>query len=158
MIRGGEHLNFKRDHVFQRVTPMTGVGRAVKSNKLTPRFIGPFQITERVGEVLYRIALPPTLANLHDVFHVAQLRKYIADPSRVTQVDDIQVKDNLTVEALPMRIEDRKLKQLRGNEIAFFRMCYGTHMLSEEADDWWMSTRAELDADGIEITWAIFKR
>ncbi|XP_058760633.1 uncharacterized protein LOC131633977 [Vicia villosa] len=104
---------------------MTGVGRALKSTKLTLHFIGPFQITERVGEVSYRSALPPTLANLHDVFHVSQLRKYIVDPSHLIQVDDIQVKDNLTVEALPMTIEDRKLKQLHGKEIALVRVAWG---------------------------------
>ncbi|KAI5431677.1 hypothetical protein KIW84_035730 [Lathyrus oleraceus] len=60
------------DHVFLRVTPITGVGRALKSKKLTPRFIGPYQILERIGEVAYRIALPPSLANLHEVFHVSQ--------------------------------------------------------------------------------------
>src|SRR4051812_33692974 len=113
------------DHVFLRVTPTTGAGRALKSRKLTPRFIGPFQITERVGEVAHRIALAPTLANSHDVFHVSQLRKYIADPSHLIQVDDVQVRDNLTVEALPMRIEDRKLKQLRGKEIALVRVAWG---------------------------------
>src|SRR3954469_4609327 len=98
------------DHVFMRVTPMTSIGRALKSKKLTPRFIGPFQITKKIGKVAYQIALPPALANLHDVFHVSQLRKYIADPSHEIQVDDIQVRDNLTVETLPMRIEDRKVK------------------------------------------------
>src|SRR3954469_24579627 len=84
----------KGDHVFMKVTPMTGIGRALKSKNLTPHFIGPFQISERVGEVAYRVALPPMLANLHDVFHVSQLRKYVADPSHVIQVDDVQVKDN----------------------------------------------------------------
>ena len=91
------------DHVFLRVTPITGVGRALKSKKLTPRFIGPYQILERIGEVAYRIALPPSLANLHDVFHVSQLRRYVHDPSHVVQVDDVQVRDNLTVETSPMR-------------------------------------------------------
>ncbi|KAI5389796.1 hypothetical protein KIW84_075195 [Lathyrus oleraceus] len=79
------------DHVFLRVTPITGVGRALKSKKLTPRFIGPYQILERIGEVAYRIALPPSLANLHEVFHVSQLRRYIPDSSHVVQVDDVQV-------------------------------------------------------------------
>lgn len=77
------------DHVFLRVTPTTGVGRALKAKKLTPRFIGPYQITSRVGKVAYRVALPPNLSNLHDVFHVSQLRKYIPDPSHVVQMDDI---------------------------------------------------------------------
>ena len=57
--------------MFLRVTPVTGVGRALKSRKLTPCFVGPYQIMQRIGEVAYRIALPPPLANLHDVFHVS---------------------------------------------------------------------------------------
>src|SRR4051812_43983779 len=75
------------DHVFMRVTPMTGNGRDLKSKKLTPRFIGPSQISEKVGEVAYRISLPSMLAILHDVFHVSQLRKYVVDPSHVIQID-----------------------------------------------------------------------
>ena len=112
------------DHVFLRVTPMTGVGRALKSKKLTPRFIGPYQITERVGNVAYRMALPPNLSNLHDVFHVSQLRKYIADPSHVIQPDDVEVRDNLTVETMPVRIEDREVKTLRGKEINLVKVVW----------------------------------
>ena len=113
------------DHVFLRVTPTTGVGRALKSKKLTPRFVGPYQVLKRVGEVAYRIALPPSLSNLHDVFHVSQLRKYIADPSHVVQLDDIQVRDNLTVEVLPIRIDDREEKTLRGKKIALVKVVWG---------------------------------
>ncbi|KAI5408474.1 hypothetical protein KIW84_054352 [Lathyrus oleraceus] len=97
----------------------------LKSKKLTPRFIGRYQISERIGEVAYRIALPPSLANLHEVFHVSQLRGYIPDPSHVVQIDDVQVRDNLTVETSPMRIEDRELKQLRGKEIALVKVAWG---------------------------------
>lgn len=61
---------------------MTGVGRALKSCNLTPSFIGPYQILLRVGVVAYRVALTLSLLNLHDVFHVSQLQKYI-DPSHV---------------------------------------------------------------------------
>ena len=110
------------DHVFLRVTPTTGVGRALKAKKLTPRFIGPYQITSRVGKVAYRVALPPNLSNLHDVFHVSQLRKYIPDPSHVIQMDDIQVRDNLTVETMPLRIEGRETKSLRGKEIELVKV------------------------------------
>lgn len=85
---------------------MTGVGCALKSKKLTPCFIGSYQITQRVGVVAYRITLPPPLENFHDVFHVSQLWKYISDPSHVIQMYDVQVRDNLTVEALPLRIAD----------------------------------------------------
>ena len=58
------------DHVFLRVTRTTGVGRALRSRKLSPKFLGPYQITRRIGPVAYEIALPPQLANLHPVFHV----------------------------------------------------------------------------------------
>jgi len=86
------------DHVFLKVNPVTGVGRALKCWKLTPRFVGPFEIVEKVGVVAYRIALPPSLSNLHDVFHVSQLRKYVYDESHVIRVDELEVRDNLTVE------------------------------------------------------------
>ncbi|XP_058725705.1 uncharacterized protein LOC131596998 [Vicia villosa] len=69
-------------------------------------------ILQRVGTVAYSVALPPELSNLHDVFHVSQLRKYVSDPSHVIQRDEVQIHDNLTVEAMPIRIEDRKMKQL----------------------------------------------
>lgn len=89
---------------------MTSVVRALKSKKLTPRFIRPYQITKRIGVVAYRVALPPYLSNLHDVFHVSQLWKYIHDPSHVIQMDDVQVQDNLTVETSLVSIKDRKVK------------------------------------------------
>ena len=114
------------DHVFLKVTPITGVGRALKSKKLTSKFMGPYQISERIGVAAYRVALPPHLANLHDVFHVSQLRKYIPDPSHVIPLDDVQVRENLTVETLPLRVDDRKVKQLRGKEIDLVRVVWGS--------------------------------
>src|ERR1044072_2443760 len=63
------------DHVFLRVTPTIGVGRAIKSKKLTTKFKGPYQIIECVGPVAYRISLPLFISNIHDVLHVSQLRK-----------------------------------------------------------------------------------
>ncbi|CAJ2651172.1 unnamed protein product [Trifolium pratense] len=102
----------------RRVTSTTGIGRALKSRKLTSKFIGPYQILKRVGKVAYKIALPPSLANLHDVFHVSQLRKYVRDPSHVIESDDVQVRDDLTVEVVPLRIEGREVKRLRNKDIA----------------------------------------
>ncbi|CAJ2651899.1 unnamed protein product [Trifolium pratense] len=102
----------------RRVTSTTGIGRALKSRKLTSKFIGPYQILKRVGKVAYRIALPPSLANLHDVFHVSQLRKYVRDPSHVIESDDVQVRDDLTVETVPLRIDGREVKRLRNKDIA----------------------------------------
>ena len=70
----------KGDHMFLRETSITVVGRALK---LTPCFVSPYQILQRIREVAYQISLSPLLANLHDVFHVSQLRRYISDPSHM---------------------------------------------------------------------------
>ncbi|XP_058761761.1 uncharacterized protein LOC131635178 [Vicia villosa] len=112
------------DHVFLRVTPVTGVGRTLKSKKITPHFIGPYQISEKVGNVAYRMALPPNLSNLHDVFHVSQLEKYISDPSLVIHMDDVQVRDNFMAETMPVRIEDHETKMLRGKEIDLVKVVW----------------------------------
>ncbi|RZB98949.1 Protein NDL2 [Glycine soja] len=79
----------------------------------------------KVGPMAYQIALPPSLSNLHNVFHVSQLRKYIRDPSHVIELDDVQVKENLTYETLPLRIEDRRTKHLRGKEIPLVKVIWG---------------------------------
>jgi len=83
-----------------KVTPTTGIGRVMKSKKLTPRFIGPYQILRKIGLVAYQIFLPPFLSNLHNVFHVSQLRKYIYDPTHVIRPDIVQLKNNLTFDAI----------------------------------------------------------
>ncbi|XP_004513387.1 uncharacterized protein [Cicer arietinum] len=104
--------------------PTTGVGRALKTKKLTPKFIRPYQIIRRVGPVAYQIALPPNLANLYDVFHVSQLRKYVADPSHIIAPNDIQLKENLTFEVPPISIADRTTKHLRGREIPLVKVIW----------------------------------
>ena len=98
----------------------------MKSRKLTPRFIGPFEILKRVGPVAYQVALPPSLSNLHSVFHISQLRKYVHDPSHVIELDNVQVKENLTYETQPLRIDDRMVKQLRGKEIPLVKVVWGS--------------------------------
>ena len=65
------------DHVFLKVMPKKGVVRFGKQGKLAPRYIGPFEVLERVGTVAYRLALSPSLSGVHEVFHVSMLRKYI---------------------------------------------------------------------------------
>ena len=77
-------LEFKvDDHVFLKVMPKRGVVRFRKRGKLVPIFIEPFEILERVGIVAYRLALPPSLSGVHEVFHVSMLRKYTPDPTHV---------------------------------------------------------------------------
>ena len=71
------------DHVFVKVSPRKGAFRFGRKGKLASRFIGPFEILQWVGEVAYRLALPPPLEHVHDVFHVSMLRRYQPDPDHV---------------------------------------------------------------------------
>ena len=117
-----------------KVTPVIEVGRALKSRKLTPKFIGPYQIFKRIGYVAYQIALPPNLSKLHNVFHVSQLHKYIHDPFHVIEPDVVQIRENLTYDVLPMRIGDRRIKQLRGKDIPLVKVLWSQQ---NEGDATW---------------------
>lgn len=75
--------------------------------------------------MVYRISLPPTLSNLHNMFHVYQLKRYILDPSHVIQVDNVQVIDSLVMEASPMQIEGHEVKKLHGKDIALVKIVCG---------------------------------
>ena len=100
-------LEFKvSDHVFLKVMPKKGVVRFGKQGKLAPRYIGPFEVLERVGTVAYRLALPPSLSSAHEVFHVSMLRKYTLDPAHVVDWGEIIVDTNGTFEEGPVRILD----------------------------------------------------
>ncbi|XP_017420280.1 uncharacterized protein LOC108330300 [Vigna angularis] len=105
------------DHVFLRLTP-TSVGRAIRSRKLSLRFIGLYQILRRVGLVAYEIAIPPQLVNHHLVFHVSQLRKYVLNSYQVLEVKDVHVRNYLSVEVQLVKIVESQTKQLRGKTVS----------------------------------------
>ncbi|TYK26967.1 pol protein [Cucumis melo var. makuwa] len=96
------------DMVFLKVAPMKGVLRFKKKGKLSPRFVGPFEILERIGPVAYRLALPPSFSAVHDVFHVFMLRRYVADPTHVVDFEPLQISENLSYEEQPVEILARK--------------------------------------------------
>ncbi|XP_050909821.1 uncharacterized protein LOC127123662 [Lathyrus oleraceus] len=110
------------DHVFLKVTPRLRLEGPFKSRKLSPRNVGPYQIIERIGEVAYKLALPPSLSEMHDVFHVSQLRKFIPDSFQPILPNSIEVEANLTFEPLPSRIVGREIKVLRNNEIPLVKV------------------------------------
>ena len=86
--------------------PKRGVVRFGKHGKLSQRFIGPFKILERVGTVAYRLALPPSMSGVHEVFHVSMLRKYTSDPTHVVDWGQIEVDTDGTFEEGPVCILD----------------------------------------------------
>ncbi|KAL5583162.1 hypothetical protein UlMin_015604 [Ulmus minor] len=100
---------------------MKGVMRFGRKGKLSPRFIGPFEILKRVGKVAYQLALPPSLSAVHNVFHVSMLKKYISDPSHVLQEAPVEIDEKLSYEERPVRILDRKAKELRNKTIALVK-------------------------------------
>ena len=86
------------DHVFLQVSLMKRLMRFGKKGKLIPRYIGSFEILERIGAVAYRLAVPPEFPNVYPVFHVSMLRKYLPNPSYVIQPQVIQLSEGLTYE------------------------------------------------------------
>jgi hypothetical protein len=81
-----------------------------KGTKLSPRFIGPFRIQEKIGPVAYRLVLPPHLHKTHNVFHVSVLRHYVADESHKLNWKELQVSDVGTLTVEPLRILDRRVQ------------------------------------------------
>ncbi|XP_021980435.1 uncharacterized protein LOC110876576 [Helianthus annuus] len=100
-----------------KVSLWKGIIRFRKRGKLSPRFISPFKIVERVGKVAYRLELPEELSGIHSTFHVSHLRKCLADETAYIQYDDIEVDDKLNYVVRPIAILDRKVKSLRNKEI-----------------------------------------
>ena len=80
---------------------MKGVMRFGRRGKLSPRFVGPFEILEKIGTVAYRLALPPNLSGIHNVFHISMLRKYVPDPTHVLESEPLQIHSNMTYEEDP---------------------------------------------------------
>jgi hypothetical protein len=110
------------DKVMLKVLPWKGVVRFGKIGKLSPKYVGPFEIIERVGEVAYRLNLPEELRGIHPTFHVANFRKCLSEAYVVISLDDIRVDEKLTYVEEPEAITDRKVKKLRTKEIKLVKV------------------------------------
>ncbi|KAD4981823.1 hypothetical protein E3N88_18494 [Mikania micrantha] len=110
------------DCVMLMVSPWKGIVRFGKKGKLAPRYVGPFEIIERIGPVAYRLRLPDELSGVHDVFHVSNLKKCLADESLVIPVEEIQLDEHLHFIEEPLEIMDRKDKQLRRSRIPIVKV------------------------------------
>ncbi|XP_057459280.1 uncharacterized protein LOC130749943 [Actinidia eriantha] len=120
------------DHVFLKVSPRRGLMRFGRGGKLSPRYIRPFDIIAKIGEVAHRSALPPQLSGVHDVFHVSMLRKYEPNPSHVLEWRDLELEVDVSYVERPNRILDTLEHVLRGRSIPMVKVLW-THYGNDEA-------------------------
>ena len=112
--------------------PKRGVIRFGKRRKLSPRYIGPFEVLERVGTVAYRLALPPSLSSVHEVFHFSMLQKYTPDPTHIVDWGVLVVDADGTFEEGPLRIMDSREQVFRGKTVRLVKVLW-QHRGVEEA-------------------------
>lgn len=130
--RRRKELSFEvGDHVFLKISPTKGVVRFGIKGKLSPRFVELFEILERVGKVAYRLALPPKLNRVHNVFYISMLRKYIPYQSHIIRHDNIEIEEELSFEEPPLRIIEKKEHRLRRKVISMVKVQWKHHKESE---------------------------
>ena len=112
--------------------------RFEKKGNLSPRYIGPYRITEQVGAVAYRLELPSELSRVHNVFHVSMLRHYVSDPSHVIPLQPLEINPDLTYDEEPVTILDWKDRVLRNKTVRLVKVLWRNHSAEEatwEAED-----------------------
>lgn len=110
-----------------RVSPTKGVKRFGIRGKLSPRFIGPYSVIERIGKLAYL----RELGKVHDVFHVSQLRRCLADESKILQSDEIVLEEDLSYVERPIRVLDSRVKALRNKEIHLVKVLWHRRGIEE---------------------------
>ena len=103
-----------------------------KKGKLNPKFIDPYEMIEKVGPMAYRLALPPDLEKIHNVFHVSMLRRYRSDPSHIVLSETIELRPDLTYDEEPVEILAREVKELRNKKIMLFKVLWKNHKTEED--------------------------
>ncbi|GJV42230.1 putative reverse transcriptase domain-containing protein [Tanacetum coccineum] len=105
------------DKVLLKVFPWKGVVRFSKRSKLSPRYIGPLEIVERVGPIAYRLCLPQELIGIHDTFHVSNLKKCLADVNLHVPLEEIKIGKGLRFVKEPIEVMDRDVKKLKQSKM-----------------------------------------
>jgi hypothetical protein len=122
--------------VYLRVTPLKGMQHFHKKGKLAPRYIGPYKILQRRGELSYKLELPPKLSEFHDVFHVSQLRKCLQAPNQPETLkevdqDTIDLNHNLTYHERPIRILEKDVRLTHRRKINMYKVQWSNHTEDE---------------------------
>ena len=119
------------DYLYLKVAPIRGTRRFQIRGKLAPRYIGPFKINEKVGAVAYRLELPPEMSDVHDVFHVSQLKKCLRVPEEQVPLEAMDLQPDLQYQERPIRILDTTSRKTRMSETRICRVQWSNHTEAE---------------------------
>jgi hypothetical protein len=108
------------DFLYLKVSPMRGLRHFKVRGKLAPRFIGPFKILEKRAEVAYQLELSPQLSDVHDMFHVSQLKVCLHVPKEQMPMEDLDAKEDLSYQEYPIKILETSERVTRNKNI---KMC-----------------------------------
>jgi hypothetical protein len=120
--------------VYLKVSPMRGLRRFKVRGKLAPRFIGPFKILEKRGEVAYQLKLPPQLSDVLHIFHVSQLKKYLHVPEKQLPMKDLYAKEDLSYQEYPIKFLEMSERVMRNKKIKMCKVQWSHH--TEEEATW----------------------
>jgi hypothetical protein len=117
--------------IYLKVSPMKGLCRFKVWGKLAPRFIGPFKILEKRGEVAYQLELLPQLSDVHDVFHVSQLKKCLHVPEEQIPMKDLDAKEDLSYQEYPVKILETSKRVIRNKRIKMCKVQWSHHTMED---------------------------
>ncbi|GJV66009.1 hypothetical protein Tco_1476837 [Tanacetum coccineum] len=138
------------DRVLLKVSPWKGVVRFGKKGKLAPRYVGPFEILERIGLVAYRLRLPEELNSVHDTFHVSNLKKCLGNANLHVPLNEIKIDKTLCFVEEPVEIMDREIKSLKRSRIPLVKVRWNSKRGPEftwEREDYMKSKYPHLFVD-----------
>jgi hypothetical protein len=121
--------------VYLKVSPLRGMKRFKVKGKLSPHFIGPFRVFRRVGEMAYQLELPNNLSDVHNVFHVSQLKKCLCVPEEQLPMEELSVQRDLTYTEYPVKILDTLTRVTRNKVIKMCKVQWSHHEATWEREE-----------------------
>ena len=115
------------DHIFVKVTPIKGQTHFRAKGKLAPRYVGPYEIIEKINPVEYQVALPPEMEHMHNVFHILMLRDYLRDPFHIIEPTHVVLSDDYSYKERLIQIVNRRIKKLRNKKILLVKEDWQNH-------------------------------